>query len=322
MTDVPTRPADLDWSNPFANKEDVTLQEYLDVFKSRIIQESERLFISDFLFPILGSKNIKYVIPQYPFIDSEGRSRRIDFGIVFNNKRIALEVNGETYHAEGIIPNDMFDDNLNRQNEILNAGWYLLRFSYSQLQSPEWRPRVSNAIFYLLRKKLPELISERIIEPNPLQKTVLDALDYYRGRGWKKGIVILPTGTGKTFLSAFDSTKVTGRILFIVHKLDILMQSREAFEKIYPNEKLGLLTGEVKEYVHNSKVLFASKDSLRNAELLASLSPTEFDYIIIDEVHHGQAPTYQTVIQHFQPNYFMLGLTAIRRTSCGMQCQA
>ena len=36
--------------------------------------------------------------------------------------RLALEVNGETYHAEGIIPNSVFDDNLFRQNEIIRAG--------------------------------------------------------------------------------------------------------------------------------------------------------------------------------------------------------
>lgn len=303
-------PEELNWKNPLDDKEEVSLEEYLEVFKNRITQDSERLFVTDFLYPLLGPKNIKYVVPQYPFLDSEGRSRRIDFALRFDNKKIALEVNGETYHAEGIIPNEMFDDNLNRQNEILNAGWYLLRWSYSQLQSPVWRPRVANSLFYLLRKRVPGLISEAIIEPNYLQRNVLDALNYYREKGWKKGIVILPTGTGKTFLSAFDTLNVQGRILFIVHRLDILTQSKEAFEKIYPNEKLGLLTGEERENVSDSKVLFASKDTLRNPDVLNQFKPNEFDYIIVDEVHHGQAPSYQIVLKYFEPNFFMLGLTA------------
>lgn len=300
----------FNFGNLLENAEEVTLQEYLETYKSRITQESENLFVRDFLYPLLGKEKIKYVIPQYPFIDSEGRSRRIDFGIVFNNKKIALEVNGETYHAEGIIPNEMFDDNLNRQNEILNAGWFLLRYSYSQLQHPEWRTRVAESLFYLLRKRIPEILSDVLIEPNYLQKNVLEALDYYRTKGWKKGVVVLPTGTGKTFLSAFDTLKTPGRILFIVHRLDILKQSKEAFEKIYPNEVLGLLTGEVKENVTDSKILFASKDSLRSTEILTTFSPNEFDYIIVDEVHHGQAPTYQMVLKYFEPNFFMLGLTA------------
>lgn len=298
------------YTNLLATKDAVSPEEYLETYKSRITQESEILFVRDFLFPLFGEKRIKYVVPQYPFIDSEGRARRIDFGIVYDGRKIALEVNGETYHAEGIIPNENFDDNLNRQNEILNAGWFLLRFSYSQLQSPQWRKKVANDLFSLLRKRIPELISETVIEPNYLQKEVLGALNYYRGKGWKKGIVILPTGTGKTFLSAFDTLNAKGRTLFIVHRLDILSQSKEAFEKIYPNEKLGLLTGEERYNVEDSKILFASKDTLRNPDVLQSFKQNEFDYIIVDEVHHGQAPSYQSVLQYFNPNFFMLGLTA------------
>lgn len=298
------------YANLLANKDAVSLEEYLATYKSRITQESEELFVCDFLFPLFGEKNIKYVVPQYPFIDSEGRARRIDFGILYEGRKIALEVNGETYHAEGIIPNENFDDNLNRQNEILNAGWFLLRFSYSQLQSPQWRKKVANDLFSLLRKHIPELISETVVEPNYLQKEVLTALDYFRSKGWKKGVVILPTGTGKTYLSAFDTLKTKGRILFIVHRLDILSQSKEAFEKIYPNEKLGLLTGEEKYNLEDGKVLFASKDTLRNPDVLQLFRQNEFDYIIIDEVHHGQAPSYQSILQYFSPNFFMLGLTA------------
>jgi hypothetical protein len=208
MSDEIIRPDELNWNNPLDDVETVTLEEYLKTFSSRITQDSERLFVTDFLYPLLGPKNIKYVVPQYPFLDSEGRSRRIDFAIVYGGRRIALEVNGESYHAEGIIPNELFDDNLNRQNEILGAGWHLLRYSYSQLQSHVWRKRVAEQVFYTLRKQIPELLSETVIAPNYLQGEVLSALDYYRSKGWKKGIVVLPTGTGKTYLSAFDSLKV------------------------------------------------------------------------------------------------------------------
>lgn len=300
----------VNWSNPILNKETIELEDFLEIYKSRILQDSEKLFVREFLFPLLGKENIKFVVPQYPFLDSEGRTRRIDFAIVKDGKKLALEVNGETYHAEGIIPNEMFDDNLNRQNEILNSGWHLLRYSFNQLQHPEWRKRVTDNIRRIVYKTFPELLSNSIIEPNHLQIEALKALDFYRGRGWKKGIIILPTGTGKTFLSAFDTKNVSGRILFIVHRLDILSQSKEAYEKIYPKDKLGLLTGEIKENIADSKILFASKDTLRNTDILYELPADEFDYIVVDEVHHGQAPSYQIILEYFQPNYFMLGLTA------------
>lgn len=296
--------------NKLIDKKSVTIEEYFDAYETKITQDSERLFVTDFLFPILGNENIKHVVPQYPFIDSEGRNRRIDFAIVKGNKKIALEVNGETYHAEGIIPNEMFDDNLNRQNEILNAGWQLQRFSFSQLQSPIWRIRVSSSIQTLLRKSLPELLSEKLIEPTFLQKEVLEALDFYRSKGWTKGLVILPTGTGKTFLSALDAHKVKGKILFVVHRLDILSQNKEAYQKIFPEETLGVLTGELKENQFDAKILFASKDTLIKPETLFQYSQDYFDYVVIDEVHHGQAPTYKAIFDYFAPPFFMLGLTA------------
>ena len=294
--------------NLLEDYDEVTIDLYMETYKGRITQDSERLFVREFLFPLFGGNKMKYVIPQYPFLDSTGRSRRIDFGVLYNGKKLALEVNGESYHAEGIIPGEQFDDNLNRQNEILSAGWFLLRFSYNQLKAPEWRKKVSDDLATLVRKQIPDLLNKHRIEPNFLQKQVLEELSFYRSQGHKKGVVILPTGTGKTYLSAFDSLNANGRILFIVHKLDILSQSKESYEQIYQTSKLGYLTGEIKENIHDSKVLFASKDTLRNC--FTDFSQDEFDYIVIDEVHHGQAPTYQSILSYFKPNVFMLGLTA------------
>lgn len=291
---------------------DISLKDFLEVYGSRIVQDSEKLFLTEFLYPLLG-KNIKYVIPQYTFIDSEGSGRRIDFALVKDSKKLALEVNGETYHSEGIIPKEMFDDNLFRQNEILSQGWSLLRFSYNQLQDENWRPRVMDALHRFFARGVPELISETAIVPHDIQRKALDALEFYREKGWNKGIVVLPTGLGKTYLSAFDAKRVKhesrGRTLFIVHRLDILAQSKDAFERVWPEAKTGLLTGDERDHVHDSDVLFASKDSLRNPDFLSLLSPKEFNYIIVDEVHHGQAPTYQAILRHFEP-WFLLGMTA------------
>ena len=73
------------------------MHEYLEFYRNRVTQESERLFVTAFLFPLLGETNIKFVVPQYPFLDSEGRTRRIDFVLWKGDIKIALEVNGETY---------------------------------------------------------------------------------------------------------------------------------------------------------------------------------------------------------------------------------
>jgi superfamily II DNA or RNA helicase len=73
--------------------------------------------------------------------------------------------------------------------------------------------------------------------------------------------------------------------------------------------QVGILTGEQKEHEDNCDVLFASKDTLRQPDQLSQFSDDHFRYIVVDEVHHGQSPTYREIIGYFQPT-FMIGMTA------------
>ena len=140
------------------------LTQYFDKYQSKIRQASEQLFVQEFLYPLLGSK-LEAIEPQYPFIDSTGKHRYIDFAYQGSTNRLAFEVNGESYHAEGIISDETFDDNLFRQNEILRSGYRLLRFSYNQLQSPQWRSIVQETLKDFLGTHAPELVSEYSLEP-------------------------------------------------------------------------------------------------------------------------------------------------------------
>jgi superfamily II DNA or RNA helicase len=287
----------------------MTIEEYYQQHGGKITQDSERLFLDEFLYPLVGSK-IEGILPQYPFIDRTGRTRRIDFAYHGAKAHIALEVNGESYHAEGIITNEVFDDNLFRQNEILRSGYVLMRFSYSQLQSPQWRPIILETLRDTFRNYAPELLTEYSLAPTTLQEEALQALDFYRNqRGWKKGIIVLPTGTGKTVLSAIDSMNTSARVLFMVHRLDILAQSIEAYKIVKPTVRVGILTGEQRLNEQDCDVLFASKDTLRQPSELARFPRDWFDYIVVDEVHHGQSPSYREILTHFTPG-FMLGMTA------------
>ena len=286
----------------------MTLDEYLAQHGSKLTVESERTFVTDFLYPLLG-EHIGAILPQYPFIDRTGRSRRIDFVCHSGSRPIALEINGETFHAPNLIDATVFDDNLFRQNEIFRLGYHLMRFSYQQLLSPIWRPLVAESLRDLFGDVAPHLLVGYQLQPTPLQIEALDALSFYRARGWRKGVVILPTGTGKTILSALDARRVGGRVLFLVHRLDILRQSVEAFKKAWGTLTVGYLTGDVAENEHDCDVLFASKDTLRQPHQLARFDGDWFDYMIIDEVHHGQSPSYRDILTWFQPK-FMLGMTA------------
>jgi len=143
--------------------------------------------------------------------------------------------------------------------------------------------------------------------PRPgVQAEALGALERTRQLGNRSGLVVLATGLGKTFLSAFDSREFE-RVLFVAHREEILTQALETFRRVRPKATLGLLSGAKKQ--PNAELLFASVQTLSQAETLESFAPDRFDYIVIDEFHHAAAQTYRRVMDHFEPQ-FMLGLTA------------
>lgn len=93
---------------------------------------------------------------------------------------------------------------------------------------------------------LPRAVDSRVFEtePSPIQADALEALETTREAGNRAGLVTLATGLGKTWLSAFDSTKERGfeRVLFVAHRAEILGQAMETFARIRPNASVGLYT--------------------------------------------------------------------------------
>lgn len=142
--------------------------------------------------------------------------------------------------------------------------------------------------------------------PRPIQDEALIALKGSRQAGHGKGLVVLATGLGKTWLAAFHVREVQAhRILFVAHREEILRQSRDVFRVVMPGSDAGMFTGD--ERVPESDFLFASVQSLgRN---LHRWERGYFDVVIIDEFHHAAAPTYRRILEHFEPDFF-LGLTA------------
>ena len=119
----------------------------------------------------------------------------------------------------------------------------------------------------------------------------------------------MPTGTGKTILSALFAKHIGGKVLFLVHRLDILSQSVNAYRMVWPTMRPGHLTGEMRQDELDCDVLFASKDTLRKPAEMMRFGREHFTCIVVDEVHHGQSPTYREIIDYFKPS-FMLGMTA------------
>jgi superfamily II DNA or RNA helicase len=151
---------------------------------------------------------------------------------------------------------------------------------------------------------------EREAPPTPtaVQVQTLAALRQTRAEGFRRGLVVLATGLGKTWLAAFDAEQAGARrVLFVAHREEILTQAAETFLRIRPTSRIGCYMGATRDV--EVDLLCASVQTLSRVAHLERFSPQHFDYIVIDEFHHAAAATYRRVINYFSPR-FMLGLTA------------
>ncbi|GEK33887.1 DUF3427 domain-containing protein [Kurthia sibirica] len=152
--------------------------------------------------------------------------------------------------------------------------------------------------------------NDREILPNKMQSKALEQIEALRKKGAKRGLIVSATGTGKTFLSAFEVRNVQPeKLLFIVHREQILKKAQQDFKDILGGEdsEYGILSGTSKEI--KARYLFATIQSLSKDETLNSFAKEHFDYIIVDEVHRAGASSYTKTIDYFTPD-FILGMTA------------
>lgn len=153
-------------------------------------------------------------------------------------------------------------------------------------------------------------VAPNYIMRNRMQKVALQNLRELRETGAKKGLVISATGTGKTYLAAFDVLQAKPkRMLFIVHREQILNKAKESFEKVLgePAERFGILSGSQKDT--NAKYLFATIQTISKPAYQELFEQDYFDYILIDEVHKAGAQSYLQTLNYFTPK-FLLGMTA------------
>jgi superfamily II DNA or RNA helicase len=166
------------------------------------------------------------------------------------------------------------------------------------------------------RQPAPLDAAERLIAlnldllPQPHQTQMLEELDAERQRAHFRNLVVAATGTGKTWVSAFDYRRLRAqgmeRLLFVAHRDEILQQSQLVFQLVLKDPSFGerFVGGErplVGEHV------FASIQSLHRH--VDQISPTAWDVVIVDEFHHAEASTYQKLLDHLRPKV-LIGLTA------------
>ena len=151
--------------------------------------------------------------------------------------------------------------------------------------------------------------------PNKMQTEALASLEKLRQSGQTKALLISATGTGKTYLAAFAVQKsAPRRVLFLVHREQILKQAAQTFQHVLGNIDIGFLSGTHKDFA--ALYLFSTISMMAKDDILSQFTPTYFDYIIIDETHRAGAKSYRKILNYFKPQ-FLLGMTATPNRSDG-----
>lgn len=162
------------------------------------------------------------------------------------------------------------------------------------------------------RSKLAHIRGENPAElpiPNKMQEIALQNLNSLRQKGQTKGLLISATGTGKTYLSAFDAKQFGAKkLLFVVHRRTIAEKSMQSFKALFGDAvRMGLYSGNEREL--DADFIFCTVQTLAKDEHLHRFQKNHFDYIVIDETHRAAAKSYDRILQHFVPK-FLLGMTA------------
>jgi len=154
-----------------------------------------------------------------------------------------------------------------------------------------------------------EEIELHTVMPNMMQTVALDKLHATREMGNQRALVISATGTGKTYLSAFDVKAFNPkRFLFVVHRELIASDALKSFQKVIGrSKKMGILGGKNREI--DADYVFSTIQSISRDDVLNKFSKDSFDYIVIDEVHRAGANSYQKILDYFEPK-FLLGMSA------------
>ena len=155
------------------------------------------------------------------------------------------------------------------------------------------------------------------IRPNSMQKKALINLGELRAKGASKALLISATGTGKTYLSAFDVAVFNpSKCLYIVHRRNIAEAAMKTFKNVIgQNKSYGLYSGAKRET--EADFLFTTIQTMSRESNLNQFKADHFDYIIVDETHRAGAESYLRVIEYFDAQ-FLLGMTATPERTDGL----
>lgn len=154
------------------------------------------------------------------------------------------------------------------------------------------------------------------------QKEAIRAVCGQIAQGFRKHLLVMATGTGKT-RTASSLTDVLSRgkwvtnILFLADRTALVKQAKDDFKRYLPDMSLCNLCSNKDD--RNARIVFSTYPTILNAiddtkskDGRQLFTPAHFDLIIIDESHRSIFKKYRAIFEYFDA--FMVGLTATPKT--------
>lgn len=154
------------------------------------------------------------------------------------------------------------------------------------------------------------------------QKEAIRAVCEQIGLGFRKHLLVMATGTGKT-RTASSLTDVLSRgkhvtnVLFLADRTALVKQAKDDFKNYLPDMSLCNLCSNKDD--RSARIVFSTYPTMLNAidDMKAKdgqrmFTPAHFDLIIIDESHRSIFKKYRAIFEYFDTT--MVGLTATPKT--------
>lgn len=168
------------------------------------------------------------------------------------------------------------------------------------------------------RKNLDSIQIDDKITDRYYQKAAIRAVCEHLEKGFRKALLVMATGTGKT-RTASSLTDVLSRggyvtnILFLADRTVLVKQAKDDFKNYLPDMSLCNLCNNKDD--RNARIVFSTYptilnaiDSIKTNDGIPLFSPAHFDLIITDESHRSIFKKYRAIFEYFDA--IMVGLTA------------
>ena len=168
------------------------------------------------------------------------------------------------------------------------------------------------------RKVLSTIPIDDKITDRYYQKEAIRAVCDHVEQGYRKNLLVMATGTGKTRTAAsivdvFSRAGHATNILFLADRTALVKQAKDDFKNYLPDMSLCNLCASKED--RNARIVFSTYptmlnaiDSVKNADGRRLFTPAHFDLIIIDESHRSIFKKYRAIFEYFDA--VLVGLTA------------